>query len=293
MVALLLIPPYSVYADIVLGNDFARENKEKKVPIDDEVPFLRFVVSSPAGYVIPKLEPGSEIGITPEIKSYYGFSHWEYSLTEENEVVFFNGAIILITHAYLHDGNYWGVMMPAHNYQPPGWVLMDEVLMIFEPEEFVNLFQHEFYKYTGDYDAVLSASRLVEWQWPGSDREKTIIFNITRRNVYAFETYRDEEGREWAMNSDRRWICLSDPENSDIPAFYPAPEPKRWSPDGNNEWRPVWAPTEPSANSANPFIIIAIAAALLLCVIIVVLVLRKQIRIRRQIIKETTSLFKR
>jgi len=87
--------------------------------------------------------------------------------------------------------------------------------------------------YTGSYDAVLSANKLILWEWPGSDREKRIIENNETISklanvVYA---YKDKDGREWGKTSYMEgWICLSDPENSKIPAFYLGSEPIHWLP---------------------------------------------------------------
>jgi len=269
-----------MYADVVHSNTFERENKEKMEVIGREYQGRFFIVNSPQGYVIPKEKPGSDKGTSPSW--YYPHYGIEPSLTEGNEFVFFNGEIILLTHACLYNGEYWGVMMPSHNYLQPGWVLMDEVLLTFVREDFERIHQNEFYEYTGNYDAVESASRLVEWQWPGSDREKIIV--ESERSIQAraniLIAYKDEEGREWGKTRYYSWICLSDPENSDIPAFYPAPEGIRWSPGHNNEWfsdlAAIETTSDPPANTAIAFKIVKIAASWCTSAIVLVLVLRKR-----------------
>ena len=45
-------------------------------------------------------------------------------------------------------------------------------------------------------------------------------------------------------------MCLSDPENSDIESFFPAPLAKKWSPDGEYDWsvtedNPIYPPQAP------------------------------------------------
>ena len=93
LAALLLIPQYPAYADVVFSNEFARENKEKLEVIGREYHGRFFIVNSPQGYVIPKEKPGSKEGITPS--GYYP-RHWSatYSITENNEFILHNGEII-------------------------------------------------------------------------------------------------------------------------------------------------------------------------------------------------------
>ena len=44
------------------------------------------------------------------------------------------------------------------------------------------------------------------------------------------------------------WVFINDPENSDIPAFYPAPTPVKWSPDSLPEWPPPNDSIRPPGN---------------------------------------------
>jgi len=176
--------------------------------------------------------------------------------------------------------------MPAHNYEHPGWVPMDEVFLIFEREDFEKIHKQEFYEYTGSYDAVLSASRLVLWQWPGSDREKIIIDDKGASKISSFAyvhyAYRDSEGREWGKTREDSWICLSDPDNSNIPAFYPAPDAKKWSPGRNNDWITIWLPTDPPANKANILKTVSLAVVPVLSVAVLVWAIQKQRKARRK-----------
>jgi len=221
-----LISPLTASADVVFGNEFFYENTDITEKIN-----ARFVVNSPLGFVIPKEEPGSERGVSTE----FGYrSGWEDDDIEKQSgpvYVFQNGEIIRIDAILLYNGEYWGVMEVSHLYQPPGWIPMDELLIIYDPRDFEWENKDNFYTYTGSYDAVLSANKLVLWEWPGSDREKRIIENNETISklanvVYA---YKDKDGREWGKTSHMEgWICLSDPENSKIPAFYLGSEPTNW-----------------------------------------------------------------
>ena len=217
--AVLLLPGAS-YADVVFGNDFFYENKDKMEPVDENSRWNRriFVVNSPAGFVYAKDEPG------------LGY--------QEGNKLFSNGEIVSIEATYNHEGEYWGIMPPSHSYMFSGWIPMEKLLLVFEQQDFESVNKDSFYDYTGSYDAVLSAKKLVEWQWPGSDKEKRINDNedaIARSADVEF-AYMDKDGREWGKTIYESWICLSDPGNSKIPAFYPAPDPTRWSPGSNFDW---------------------------------------------------------
>ena len=238
LVYLVLLLPDASYADVVFGNDFYYENKDKTEPVDENSRWnwRIFVVNSPAGYVYAKDEPG------------LGYI--------EGNRLFSNGELVSIEATYCLEGEYWGVMPPSHSYMYPGWIPMEELLLVFEQQDFESVNKNSFYDYTGSYDAVLSVKRLVEWQWPGSDREKRIYDDkeVIARNADVQYAYMDKDGREWGKTYyNERWICLSDPGNSKIPAFYPAPDPTGWSPDGNFVWSSDDNVKDPEQNHAgNP-----------------------------------------
>lgn len=248
----------TLHADVVGGNDFFYENGDKTEIIGEEYLGKSFIINSPLGYVIPKEEPGSKKGIRSDRGYRSGWGYNDIEEPEYNVFVFKNGEIIRIEAVYLHNGEYWGVMSPSHIYQPPGWVLMDDLLMRYGLEDFETENKDRIYAYTGNFNA-LSFKKLVLWQWPGSDREKVIIEDENLLTYIKFEiAYKDSEGREWGKTTLRwGWICLSDPENNtEIPNFNPALNPVKWSHDGNRDWTKevtVWPPAEPSFFQANPF----------------------------------------
>jgi hypothetical protein len=236
------------HADVVMDNDFFMKNREKTIQVTNDEwggrwGGVMFIVESPNGYVAPKMKPGSREGMPSFVEMRGGEPFFE-------ELTFENGSIIAISHAYRHRGEYWGVMTYSHTYSPPGWVRMDELLLVYTSGDFGSENFERFYRYTGDFDAVLSADRIVVWQWPGSDREKMVFeradleegigeagWDFTPLNFDSFlnfrHTYKDKDGREWgnvfSNVTGSGWFCLSDPENnSDIPAFHPAPESRPW-----------------------------------------------------------------
>jgi hypothetical protein len=73
-VILLLTLPLTVYADVVIGNDFLYKNESQAKQIGDRHYGKRFIINSPEGYVIPKEEPGSNRGVPTETYSNKGNS---------------------------------------------------------------------------------------------------------------------------------------------------------------------------------------------------------------------------
>ncbi|HNX14569.1 MAG TPA: hypothetical protein PK854_07500 [Oscillospiraceae bacterium] len=241
--------PLTLHADMVLGNDFFYENEDKT-----EDRGGNFIINSPSGYVIPSDEPGSGKAISSN-KAYkwniYGqvFETWEYGI-----FVFENGKYCAIDAIYLYNGEYWGLMYPYHGYQPPGWVLMDDLSMIYQNEDFEKENKDSIYEYSSSFDAS-SIEKLVLWKWPGSDREECIIDDEYTVKSFAEDVdfaYKDSEGREWGKIR-AYWVCLSDPENkTNIPSFNPARNPIKWSYDGIRDWTQeaiVWPSAEPTAEA--------------------------------------------
>jgi len=230
---ILLISPLTAYADVVFGNDFFYENQENTKEIN-----TRFIVNSPLGYVIPEEEPGSQGGISTEWGYRSGWGDEDMKEQSGPVFVFQNGEIVIIDAILLHNGEYWGVMSPSHQIQPPGWIPMDELLIMYDHSDFEWENQRNFYQYTGRYDAVLKATKLVLWEWPGSDRERRIIEdkNTISKLANVLYAYQDKDGREWGKTSHLEgWICLSDPENNEIPAFYLGSEATKWFPETSDE----------------------------------------------------------
>jgi len=216
VVALLLIPSVAVHADAIIVNQFYGKHRgEIEVVYGDRL----FIIDSPSGYVFPKEEPGSE-KVVPTGWGYQGRGGQEVITSRDGMYVFENGDLVHIMGTYHQDRRYWGIMRTSHMYQPSGWIPMDEVLVIYHSVDFNNENAGAFYAYTGSYDAILSAKKLVLWQRPGSDREKIIYDNEEYIQGYtnASRAYKDEDGREWGQFG-LSWVCLSDPENSKIPAF--------------------------------------------------------------------------
>jgi hypothetical protein len=240
------------------GNDFIGKSKNITEQLD-----RRFYINSPSGYAAPKEEPGSE----KEILTYEDKGIKFSTSPPEVVLMYHNDDIVHIARTYLQNGKYWGATSSGLDYFPSGWIPMDELLMLYERQDFEEENKNHLYIYTGNYDAVFAAERHILWQWPGSDREKRIIDreDYVLKNIDVLYAYKDSQSREWGyVNLNyaymyegeqgytfRRegWICLTDPSNSSIPAFNPAPAPIIWSPDGSYQW----THTDPAGDFAGQY----------------------------------------
>jgi hypothetical protein len=120
---------------------------------------------------------------------------------------------------------------------------------VYDYISFAEEHKDAFYPYTGNYEALKKADKIVLWSWPGSGKindisKWRILSLIDFRVLYA---YKDEQGREWGYigmdprsgySSDDAWICLNDPANENIPAFY-SPQPKAWQPPKSWYFMPI------------------------------------------------------
>ncbi|MCL1895675.1 MAG: hypothetical protein FWG03_03920 [Clostridiales bacterium] len=259
----LFMLPFSAYADVVMGNDFFYENKDKTEPVD-----LTFTVDSPSGKISAKEKPGS--------------SREVYSLE--------NGSVVSIKAVYNHKGEYWGIPPESHSNLAWGWLPMDQLLTWYSKNDFLDEHLDEFYDYDGDFDILCNAGDYYIWQWPGTDRGNAHYFVDDYDGLDDPEAYRaryawlDGEGREWLytiifdggggglarFGSTDGWICISDPQNGQIPAFNPAPEPAPWSPPDGSA---IAGPGNSGSGIPLLLLIVIIAAAL---AVVMILVLRRK-----------------
>ena len=216
-ILLMALSPAAL-ADVIIGNEFFHQHEDKIQELDR----YRFIANGPNGHVSAKKAPGSG----------------------KETTVYQNGEDVLIASTYIYKGKYWGITPFGHFAQIPGWIPMDQLLVKYSQEDFEAEHQDELYAYTGGFDALFEAEAFYLWQWPGSDREKIYYDMPLDADAYrGGPAYRDNESREWVyivifggwLGNNREitdgWICLTDPSNSDIPAFNPAPAPTKWLPD--------------------------------------------------------------
>ena len=216
------VPPKSDVSDVI-----ASPNRSKFVDLNRS-----FFINGESGSVPLKRTPGSNI---------------EIAALENNEVYF-------IRYAYNYQGEFWGFLHQVHpvrRIRIHGWVRMDQLLLRYDLTSFLEEHEDEFYSFTGSYEALKTAEEIVTWTWPGSGiiRSRGSIDAQRIENICISHTFftrlafMDEHGHEWVffdrfpLPSEFRfisyapyvWINLSDPSNSDIPAFNP-PRPVVWQP---------------------------------------------------------------
>ena len=222
------------YGDVVFGNEFEHAHREEV----QKLTRTDFVVNSPEGFVIAQLEPEQteEVITTGDYLKGTALPRYE------------NGSTIEMSGYLVYHGEYWGIMPTGHTYFIPGWIRMDQLLVSFTANDFKEINKDQLTKYSGDSSVLQDLEGIVLWDWPGSDRPKKTIENYVHYQEFG-PVYQDSEGREWVEVRldysfyyysfywfDGGWVCLSDPLNSDIPAFYPAPEPRIWAPDAVYDW---------------------------------------------------------
>ena len=242
--AIALTQPVQLFADAVWGNDFASK-KEKEI---EWLERNRFVVNAPEGFVIIKESPGFNGDMIQYIRKMFS-DYGGISVAEVKSFLSFkNGQEFFVTGILKHRGEYWGVMSAGHSVIYPGWVPMKDLLVIYTAADFKEEHADEIYADTGDRASSLN-DKLVIWEWPGADRGKRALYTqelqVSESGGITIEyIYKDPEGREWGYADIRYdldyylhsnmpgngWICLDDPANEDIPAFNPAPEPRKWEP---------------------------------------------------------------
>lgn len=241
--------PLIARADVISepDNTFFRRNRNRCTPLERS-----FCANGKNGSVSLKEAPGSK---------------------KETGVVA-NGESIYILTTYNDKGKVWGFS----EYPQDGWVPMDELLLIYDYISFAEEHGNEFYTYTGNLDALPEEpSDIVLWKWPGSGKNTRIDEPTdVPASLVKSNTYKDEQGREWIFMSSyyyEGWICISDPTNTNIPAFNPAPEPMKWGPEGTQQTAAGWEShdIQPApAKFSLPVSVIIITAVLVICTAILI-----------------------
>ena len=172
-----------------------------------------FSPDSPDGFVSVKENPGSA---------------YEVSRIE-------NGTYTHIYVAYIHEGKLWGAVENGEKHLR-GWVLMDGMAAEYDYKSFEEEYGASFYhidnidKANKLEEEIKKVGKVVLWSWPGSGMVRGILHNedINKLGFFYSDAYKDSEGKEWIFDSFlflddisyyNVWICVSDPDNEDIPVF--------------------------------------------------------------------------
>lgn len=220
-VSLLVMLPFSAHADVLVepNNDFYSRHRNEMTSLNRS-----FYANGESGSVSLKKAPDSKSEVT----------------------VIKNGEVLNIMFTYNHKGEAWGVTElymqdVPYGQWPTGWIPMNQLLLVYDFISFAEEHKDEFYPYAGSYEALKTAQEIVLWSWPGSGNTPKLLHATPREAISSDESfsfshaYKDDQGREWGFigywyGYRNVWVCISDPANSGIPAFNPAPQPQLWQP---------------------------------------------------------------
>ena len=120
-----------------------------------------------------------------------------------------------ITHVYTDSqGAQWGVFLE----QESGWILMADVYLDYDSRQFRE--DHEEEILTGEEQVLAEGEKVVFWSYPCSGENWGT--EELQQELKFSEFYTDDQERLWGnvgyyMGSRDFWICLSEPENQEIP----------------------------------------------------------------------------
>ncbi|MFI3168083.1 MAG: hypothetical protein R3Y32_08225 [Bacillota bacterium] len=137
----------------------------------------------------------------------------DYSIEETLQ----NGEQINIDYTYEKDGELWGG-------NSKGWVLMDNLALIYDSTQFFSDHSDEFTEYTGEIFEIPTA---LLYSYPNSgtcfehpEYPDYLLFTQSVSYVYT-----DENGNDWGLITYYRgfrnyWICLSNPTDGSLSSGY-------------------------------------------------------------------------
>ena len=211
----LLFPYATVLADVLIepDDDFYNRHRSRMRSMNRS-----FYANGENGYITLLREPDSR-----------------------REVISFeNGKVLYIMFTFDDDGTVWGITEVNISETETrrfvtGWVQMDNLHTIYDSREFFNEHEDEFISRPFDISDLDLDGDLVMWSWPGSGKVSGtydtlhLFGNETNMNIGEI-VYIDKFEREWGYMAyfygfRDVWICITEPSNSNILAFNPAPAP--------------------------------------------------------------------
>ena len=139
-----------------------------------------------------------------------------------------NGTVLSCSFLYTDAGGAaWGGVWGT-GFSLRGWVRLDDCVVQPDYLSFDEAHQDDFVPYDSRFDdALRQGASLVLWTYPGSGvvAAENIDAQWFDGNMaeHFSQCYVDADGRFWAYvgycyGVRNSWLCLSDPENADIPA---------------------------------------------------------------------------
>ena len=157
-----------------------------------------------------------------------------------------NGSVLFVSFTYENShGEEWGVIqyrigengevtpdyggVPEDDSVRTGWVLMDELSLVYDSEEFKKDHQEEIKENTEEIHLSPDGEQEVQfWSYPGSgDIIGSSSYEIDKMTFS--EIYEAPDGERWGYvgyhyGMNDFWVCISKPYAVDLPVTAPDPE---------------------------------------------------------------------
>lgn len=148
---------------------------------------------------------------------------------------FTNGVKLYVSFVYKDEKVTWGVVAYINNddgtvensygNDQTGWIKMSDLSLIYDEQSFREEYGDKITKYTGNFNQYEVKQQIYVWSYPYSgvvngqiDKEQWTTNEIS---LDITDYYVDENQVEWGYVGYyyglEGWICLSDPENKDLP----------------------------------------------------------------------------
>lgn len=209
MIFLLLLPMYTVYADVIFepNDDFYESHRKSCVYVNRQ-----FATNGEDGYVKVYTSPESGL-LVGAIK---------------------NQSKANITYTYDKDGEEWGIIYYSSDESDElyidgvrgktGWILMNDMILVYDSRSFIE--EHIDEINTDDINidnnkfdiASNSEQKICVYEYPGG----RYIDKLTVDSIINFDkTYYDDEGRLWGYCGyyygwREIWVCVSEPFNEEL-----------------------------------------------------------------------------
>lgn len=209
-----------VKADLIIEPDdaFYRSHKNSCTYVSRS-----YIANSEDGYSTIYVNPESKLSI--------------YKVT--------NGTDFYVSFSYDKSGETWlYCVLPideedGHVTYKKGWIPDADCLLKYDGIAFYDDHESELTNYQGELKDYQAKNEILVWSYPLSGEVVKRFKEFDANHIST--VYTDEEGRDWGyigyyMGKVNSWVCISDPENEELPVqkivkgdLIPPVEPE-WSP---------------------------------------------------------------
>ena len=211
LLALCLLFPVQAGADVIVvpeGSFYQRHERECE-PLSrwyqaNGEPGYASLCDQPGGMVLANIENGTELYLT---FSYSGRGQWGYTELDSSQ----EGVVSA---------------QPGGIY---GWINLSTLRPCYDSIAFRERHAQEITPFSGDASAVFTAKRVYLWKYPGAPPVEEAYLEDAG-DICFEDGYTDPSGLLWGRVGYYRgwrdiWVCISDPENADLPVIAPEQPP--------------------------------------------------------------------